>query len=414
MNYPIIRDFELDINQAFDVNKVPEESYSLDLTQNIFVPRFAPFFMNSLTLWDKKGQELVKGQDYRIYKMMGELSTLTAKPVACLIEILNTNIKDVTYTYHSVGSSPLFDRSLIEIINNAANDQRMIKWKNIKNKPIVFDPILHTHLLPFDIVMFQDMINMFDAWTDNLEKIDPNLGVVGVTTQVNLIRNYVDRNTAIVVRAIQVHAETPDAHTLTKDNIGLDKVANVGTATLAESLRGLPNLRITAKNLNEMITRFGYNGSAYLKANTLPITYFGEGEKGNVTTSGTWNIVFTNPGVVVFNGKNFVLPAGVIDLRTVKALPGSTTFYLYVRLKDGFPEYNIDTIKRFNTSFNVWVGTIITNATAVASIVTFNKMLLNGTGISEKKSGGTIPAVTGDITGEGQMAWIRAPEVIQQ
>lgn len=414
MNYPIIRDYKLDLHQEFDVNKIPNERYTLRDNQNVFVPRHAPFFMDSLVIKDDKGQELTEGTDYRIFKIMGDLTTLAATGVACLVEMLNSNYRVIYLSYHTIGNSPLFDRSLVEMINSAAADQRLIKWKNIHGKPVVFTPKFHTHLLPFDVILFQDVIKMFTSWSDNLDVIDPELGSAYVVSQVNLVRNYIERNTAIVLKALKTHAENHDAHALNKGHIGLGKVDNVLTATLPETLRGLPNLRVTTKNLKELIIRYGYNSSTYLKANVIPITYYGDGTKGNVVKNGNWNVVMTNPSSVIFNGKTYILASGVIDLRTVKANPASTTFYLYARLIDGKPVYQIDTVKRFNSNFNAWIGVIVTNASAIETINTFNVFLLNGHSVSETKSGGNIPAVKGDINAEGQMAWIRAPEVIQQ
>lgn len=275
MNYPIIRDFKLDINQEFAVNKIPNERRVLDDEQNVFVPRHAPFFMESLTLRDRAGRELVDGVDYRIFRMMGALSATCASPIACLIEMIDTSIKDVYADYHAVGSSPLFDRSLIELINDSANDQRLIKWSKIKNKPVVFDPKLHTHLLPYDIVMFQDVIDLVDLWAEGLDTLSPSISPIALQTQTNLVKKYFDRNSAIIQRALERHVNQHNEHGLTDAQVNLDKVENIPTATLDQALNGEPRMRLLTSSLKQIINRFGYNSDAFLKSNVLPISFYG-------------------------------------------------------------------------------------------------------------------------------------------
>lgn len=280
MNYPIIKDYKLDIHQEFDVNKVHNEQYILRENQNVFVPRHAPIFSDSLVLRDDKGQTLTRAPegttngDYRIFRMMGKLSALCAKPTSALIEILNPTLKTFYIDYHSVGQHPLFDRSLVELINDAANDDRLIKWKNIHDKPVVFDPEQHSHSLVWDMVMFQDMIDLFDYWAENLTLIDTDYAAIAVNTQAALVRNYVERNSAIINRMLTVHSETYDAHGLTDVQVGLEKVENIGTATVAEALRGA-HKRITPAKLEEVIKHYGYDDDAYLKANVIPISFYG-------------------------------------------------------------------------------------------------------------------------------------------
>lgn len=275
MNYPIIRDYKLDINREFEVNKVPNEQYVLRDEQNVFVPLHAPFFSDSLVLRDDKGRELIKGTDYRIFRMMGSLSAMCAQSVAALVEILNPNLKTLYMDYHAVGSSPLFDRSLIELINSAANDTRLIKWKNIHNKPVVFDPKFHTHLLPYDVTNFQDIIALIDIWADNLSKVSPAISPIALQAQTNLVKNYFDRNTAIVQRALQRHASQYDEHGLVKSQVGLGLVDNIPTATLDQAINGMPNMRLTPSSLEQIIKRYGYSTEAFLKSNVLPISFYG-------------------------------------------------------------------------------------------------------------------------------------------
>lgn len=274
MNYPIINGFKVDLNQEFIENKVIDELYTLDDNQNVLVPRYAPFFVNSLSVTALDGTPLDK-TDYRIFRMMGALSALTASPVACLIEITNPTIKNVLLTYHQTGKSSLFDASFIEMINNAANDDRMVKWGNIKHKPVVFDPILHTHSLTYEITTFKDVVDMINQWTDYIKQTSVNNGLVALETQTKIIKNYFDRNGAIIDYLLSRHVNAVDAHGLTKAQIGKGLVDNIPTSTLAEGLRGAPNQRLTPYVLGALLDRYGVIDDAYVKANTLPISFYG-------------------------------------------------------------------------------------------------------------------------------------------
>jgi len=274
MNYPIIPGFKLDLYQEFSENKVDDELYILDDDQNVLVPRYAPFFVNSLKVYDIDGNPLTK-DDYRIYRMMGKLSALCAAPIACLIEITNPNIKQVVMDYHQTGSSSLFDASFIELINNAGNDQRMIKWLNIKHRPIVFDPILHAHPLTYELTTFGDVVDMVNEWASMLQRTEQNYGRVAVETQTALVRKYFERNGAFIDYALARHKTAIDAHGLTKAQIGKGLVDNIPTSTVAEVLRGTPNQRLTPNGLNKLVERYGFNGDAFLKADVLPISFYG-------------------------------------------------------------------------------------------------------------------------------------------
>lgn len=275
MNYPIIPSLPFDLNQEFEINKRPDELYILGEKQNVIVPRYAPFFINSLKIRDDKGQPLIEGTDYRIFRMMGRLSALCANGVSCLIEILNPALKNLYLTYHAVGYSSLFDRSMIELINNAANDQRLIKWPNIHGKPVVFRPKFHNHSLIYDTVMFQDTIDLINLWADSLNTSSDDYSAITLEQQTNLVRFYIERNAPFITSALARHQAQINEHGLTKTQIGKDKVDNIITASLSDAVKGVPNQRLTPAGLQQIINRYGYTDSAFLKANVLPISFYG-------------------------------------------------------------------------------------------------------------------------------------------
>jgi hypothetical protein len=106
------------------------------------------------------------------------------------------------------------------------------------------------------------------------------------------------------------------------------------------------------------------------------------------------------------------LPAGTVDLRDIDPAPANKTFYIYALLKDGIPTYEIAQEKRLETSFQAWVGTVVTNNLQILTIERFNVSILNGNRISELKRGNAIPAASGLANSEGQLPWLTNAELL--
>lgn len=275
MNYPIIDDYKYDINQLFKENIIPNELRVIEDGINAIVPKNAPFFVNSLELKTIEGNDLVLGQDYRIFRLMSKLTGLAATPIACLIEILNPAVKSVFMKYHTVGNTSLFDSSLIELVNNAANDQRLIKYKNLLNKPVVFTPTAHKHSLIYDMVVWEDAIDTFTRWLELLTNTDTNYVVTALTAYCGVIQAYIDHNSAMLLSNLAAHTATYNEHGLTSTQVNLNKVENLKTATLREVLQGRSDRHYTTDNLLELIKKYGYNTDNLLESNLLPISFYG-------------------------------------------------------------------------------------------------------------------------------------------
>lgn len=142
----------------------------------------------------------------------------------------------------------------------------------------------------------------------------------------------------------------------------------------------------------------GAGGNYYMLASCYP-------ESG-------WVVYFQKEQSVVFNGTEYTLPSGTIDLRDIDSSPGNKTFYLYCQVKENKAAYEISLQKLEDTPFHIWIGTIETNEKQILTIERFNVFTLNGKRVSEVRRGSAIPASSGSILSEGQIPWLTSSEII--
>ena len=133
---------------------------------------------------------------------------------------------------------------------------------------------------------------------------------------------------------------------------------------------------------------------------------------GHVYPAIGWVVFFQLPITVIFNGKEYTVPAGNIDLRDVVSDPTNKTFYIYAVLREGVPMYEIGVEKRLETPFQVWVGTAVTNLRQILTVERFNVFTVDGHRVSDIKRGNCIPASTGLVNTEGQFPWLRSDELL--
>lgn len=133
---------------------------------------------------------------------------------------------------------------------------------------------------------------------------------------------------------------------------------------------------------------------------------------GSVYPEVGWVVFFKTDINVVFNGELYVLPLGTIDLRDIDPAPQWKTYYIYARLANGVPQYEIGMEKRLESNYQLWVGTITTNDRQILTIERYNVFALDGHRVTETKRGNSIPASSGLANVEGQIPWLRTRELL--
>ena len=145
-------------------NLVSGEVYQLnDRPVRVAVPKYAPFFTDSLIVYDGLTQQpLVRGQDYKIPTISREATLRFGKEIADAILIENSNVSsEIRITYQVLGGVHQNNiDNIVSIYEQFVNDQRSVDWiSGVYGKPSEYPPSQHAHwlsdLFGFEPVTFQ-------------------------------------------------------------------------------------------------------------------------------------------------------------------------------------------------------------------------------------------------------------------
>lgn len=277
MNFPIVKEYRDDIRNVLIENKVKKEPFAVEAGKwtRIIVPVHAPFFVKSLEMFNGNMEPLVPGEDYRIYSLMSGLTELTAKPVACFIELLKEDITEGFLSYDVVGEFSLFDSAFLQLALNAINDERPVWWDNLTNKPVVFRPKLHGHSLLYEVVAFTDTVKLIDGILGLLKSDSRTAIEVKFDHFLRLLNHYIGVYKTELINYLTRHINAYDAHGLAKDQVNLGLVDNFATAQGDEILQPRRDLHLTPAGLRGIMGAYGFNSEELMPANQLPIAQFG-------------------------------------------------------------------------------------------------------------------------------------------
>lgn len=116
-------------------------------------------------------------------------------------------------------------------------------------------------------------------------------------------------------------------------------------------------------------------------------------------------LYFTEVTPLFLGGQYFDVPITAIDLSTVQANPGNTTFYVYIKLVLGTPSYVVSTTTLPETDIQMFIGTIITDGTKVATLNIKKVSRLDTYRPSATQIGSAFPVSTGNPTQTGTITW---------
>lgn len=276
MNLPEVKTFRLDISGKAKENRVPRETLQPHEMGDgsILVPRYAPFFIESVSVYPVNSNiPLVLNKDYDFVSIDHDLSELTGAAVTWFIRKLKPNLGNLDITYQTLGTVPLLTETTKYWYEAGAEDQRPIWFDQLQNKPQHWLPKLHGHDLRVGFYRFEDMVKVYQDRYETLfgesELIpyrDWFLGQLSnlesyITPFKELLKHYADTHIN--------HKEDPHA---TKSTAipGLDRIDNVRTATLDQTLEGTDDqLRVVPVGALEYINNLGPNVSDYKPFATL-------------------------------------------------------------------------------------------------------------------------------------------------
>lgn len=275
--------YKLDLTGKNPNNLIAQEYYQrLDVEHDlVFILRSGPFYTESLSLYTPEGTVLVENEDYEI---LGIAQALTAfvkdKEVSMMIIIKNSKLTEFFADYQVVGHFSLLNKDIVDLVNSAIEDDRPVKWSNIKGKPKWFVPELHQHDLRYEIHSFQDLIDCIKRIKD-VKAILPNRELVSIDQFQSVIYSRIDEYEKRLLEYIKKHDSdnTPpytNSHGLTAKQVGLEKVDNFETATLLDILDGFRrDLHVTADNVKSVIDSYGKETDNLVKSGSLPILKYG-------------------------------------------------------------------------------------------------------------------------------------------
>lgn len=277
MNFPIVREYQDDLlNNNLD-NEKRGEPFTVvpGVWSRVIVPRHSPFFVESLQLYFPNGEPMVKDVHYRMFKLMSGLTALTAQKVGCMIELLDNDITDGFIDYDIAGEFSLFDTTLLNLINNTANDDRPVYWDNLKNRLVVFPPKLHGHSVLNDIVAWKDLIEVLDLMVGACAKAGKPLIQLKIEHYFSVYNDYLKLYGDMLVKYLTDHKNAYDSHGLTQVQVNLPLVDNFKTAAGSQALENRDDLHLTVPGLKTILDEFGFNTNDYMKDGSLPIATFG-------------------------------------------------------------------------------------------------------------------------------------------
>ena len=157
--------YALDVTGINPDNAVVNESHTLDARPvRVFAPQYGPFYTNNVVVRDVTLTTLlVNGKDYVCSELLQEASLRIGLEICQFIVITNPTISsNVTVSYQTVGGEYVDDVSnVIGMYETLLNDNRLVNWNNIGNKPYQYNPSLHQHLLS-DITGFEPVVTALE------------------------------------------------------------------------------------------------------------------------------------------------------------------------------------------------------------------------------------------------------------
>lgn len=217
--------YALDPTGTLAANKITNEPQILTPTNwrnyQFIVPKFAPYFMDSLKLVYRGTDGIVKilthGIDwYEGHQYIGA-SRACAKPIYGSIVFMNNQLEGtVTIEYQTLGGEYCIDEArTMEILANALYNPRTSTWDAVSGIPNVFPVINHE----WDLA---DMVGMSEL-VASMQRIEAEMRQAGQSGLTDHIAN------------------KDNPHDVDKEQIGLGLVANYAPATRAEAEAGIAN-----------------------------------------------------------------------------------------------------------------------------------------------------------------------------
>lgn len=132
-------------------------------------------------------------------------------------------------------------------------------------------------------------------------------------------------------------------------------------------------------------------GSFYIIADIIPVNQ--------------WTLFFS-ASKIVLKGTYFELPVGTLTLTDYFTNVQNKTFYLFLKLTEGSPVYELSSTMLSETSTCMLIATVTTDALSIVSVDTQKVFSMTGYRVSSQAIGSIIPGSTGGINELGETPWL--------
>ena len=116
-----------------------------------------------------------------------------------------------------------------------------------------------------------------------------------------------------------------------------------------------------------------------------------------------WILFFQEGTPVVFNGTDYLMPQGSIDLRDIDPDPRNKTFYVYATVVGSTTKYFVSSIEMSQGPFLIKAAVVVTNEKQIFSINRYQTFMVGSYVIQPNREGGTIPVSNGLPMEEGSL-----------
>lgn len=273
-----IKLYNLDLTGKSKLNKVDFEynKRSTAKHNDIFVVRGGPFYKESFRLLNMQGLAYTYGKDYEFYGHMSKLTEYTGKEVGLFVRLKNKNITEWQTMYQVVGNFGVVGSEILKMMISITEDDRLIDWNDIENKPLWFDPLPHIHDLTYEIFNFSDLTDQLYRIIGTLQD-GPQIDTILLAKIQDQIQFYCEQYKAKFREIIASHDSSRlNNHGVNKEDIGLGLVDNFPISTVEEALDGTAQNRfLTPQLANRVITEASGRNDLLYPGGSLPMLRYG-------------------------------------------------------------------------------------------------------------------------------------------
>ncbi|QDJ97116.1 virion structural protein [Aeromonas phage D3] len=119
--------------------------------------------------------------------------------------------------------------------------------------------------------------------------------------------------------------------------------------------------------------------------------------------SSAYIIYFQEADNVLLGGRKYKIDATYVDIRDFDPNPANKTFYVYLTFNNGAPSYSIERSPLPEGSLIACVAVVTVGSDRIQTVVPYNRFLMDGVEISQKRRGSSILASTGTVF---EVGWV--------